>query len=201
MRSFFPGSRVQKRATMAVIGGTLATLGVVGYTQRTSIEHLLTADDGFSGIRITPSASPADAGLDANGSVPGTPTYIAPPINSSPAESSPAPAPSTATAIDPMDAMLTKAKDYVNQNSWKKILQQYAGVHGGVIISISDYHGLDKEAACRLALGRFVEATIGSIADKENPKYQQLTYLVLKKGFDDCKKDINLKYGVVRFGL
>lgn len=108
---------------------------------------------------------------------------------------------SPTSCSNPLEAVLTQAQGYVNNHSWKEIVHQYAGVPGGVIVSLEDYHGNDKEQACRLALGRLVETTLGSVVDRTHPKYKNLTDLVIKKGLDDCTKDIQLKYKTVRFGL
>jgi len=111
------------------------------------------------------------------------------------------PAPARQAQISPMEALLTFEQNYVNRLSWKDIVQRYAGVPGGVVVSLRDYQGNDKKQACKLALGRLVETTIGSMASREHPKYKELTDLIIKKGLDDCKKNIDLRYREVRFGL
>lgn len=102
---------------------------------------------------------------------------------------------------NPLEAVLTQAQDYVAQHSWQEIEQHYAGVPGGVIVSLHDYQGNSKEQACRLALGRLVETTIGSVVDRTNSKYQELTDAVITKGLTDCTKDMQLRYKNYRFGL
>ncbi len=105
------------------------------------------------------------------------------------------------TAVNPLEALLTSEQNYVEQNSWKNIVGRYAGVPGGVIVSLQDYQGNDKEQACKLALGRLVETTIGSVADRNLPQYRELSDAVIAKGLNDCKKSIDLRYREVRFGL
>lgn len=107
------------------------------------------------------------------------------------------------SSVNPLEAVLAKEHEYVQTHSWQEIENRYTGVPGGVsvIVSLHDYQGNDKEQACKLALGRLVEATIGSVIDRMHPKYRELADLVVDKGLPDCTKDMQLKYKNYRFGM
>ena len=152
----------------AVIGASallvLGTMGYLGFFSPSS------TPPSAKPVQTAPASAPVDTGI--------TITVL---------DDTKCPAP-----VNPLETLLSQAQDYVTQHSWKEIVQQYAGVQGGVIVSLRDYRGNDKEQACRLALGRLVETTIGSVADRTLPKYTELTDAIIDKGLDDCRNDIKL---------
>ncbi len=164
-------NKLQKAALAGVVALIIGVFGRFGYKLISEHNHAtpLAYNNTPAALKSTPSGS-------AMGGI--TVTVL-----------NPTPAPS---CPDHLEAVLTQAQDYVTQHSWKEILRQYAGVQDGVIVSIRDYQGNDREQACRLALGRLVETTIGSVADRAHPKYQELADAVVAKGLDDCRKDIKL---------
>ncbi|MDO8655617.1 MAG: hypothetical protein Q7K45_00110 [Nanoarchaeota archaeon] len=159
--------KTNKPATIATIGMLAASLAFVGYK--------LYPFNPFSNRSMSTATSPAlrQEADDDNNEI--TITVI-----------------KSKDEVNPLETVVAQAQQYVASHSWKEIVQQYAGVQGGVVVSLRDYQGNDREQACKLALGRFVEATLGSIVDRTNLQYRELTEAITAKGLADCMNDIKL---------
>ncbi len=100
-----------------------------------------------------------------------------------------------------LEVVLQHAEVYIQRQPWKAIEKKYAP--NGLVVSIADYQGNDKGAACNLALVRFFEATIGLVVSL--PPFPPLSYIKLQdefieKGMRPCSETIDLKKPHVLFG-